>query len=104
MSDAQYLMVYHITNTDTPKSSKRNDSQSSLNDDFSRNSLKKYNAQPVFVAVFTVNDFGGLLDLMAMSPEYRRYGIATHMIYVIQAIVKVTTKRMTVTLHCDALV
>ena len=56
------------------------------------------------MAVFTVNEFGGLLDLMATSPEYRRYGIATHMIYVIQAIVKVTTQRMTVTLHCDALV
>ena len=54
--------------------------------------------------VYTVNDFGELLNLMATSPEYRRYGIATHMIYVIQAIVKVITQRMTVTLHCDALV
>jgi hypothetical protein len=44
------------------------------------------------VAVFTVNDFGGFLDLMATSPEYRRYGIATHMIYVIQAIFKLITK------------
>ena len=40
-SDAQYLMVYRITNTDTPKSSNSDDSQSSLNDDFSRNSFKK---------------------------------------------------------------
>ena len=56
------------------------------------------------MAVFTVNELGGLLDLMARSPEYRRYGIATHMIYVIQAIIKVITKRMTLTLHCDALV
>ena len=40
-SDSQYLMVYLITNTDTPKSSNSDDSQSSLNDDFSRNSLKK---------------------------------------------------------------
>ena len=54
--------------------------------------------------VFTVNDFGGSLDLMATSPAYRRYGISTYMIYVIQAIVKVTTQRMTVTLHRDALV
>ena len=38
MSDTQYLMVYCITNNDTPKSSKRNDSKSSLNDDFSCNS------------------------------------------------------------------
>ena len=56
------------------------------------------------MAVFTVKEFGGLLDLMATSPEYRRYRIATHMIYVIQAIFKVITKRMTVTLHCDSLV
>ena len=44
------------------------------------------------MAVFTVNEFGGLLDLIATSPEYRRYGIATHMIYVIQAIVNVIKK------------
>ena len=30
---------------------------------------EKYNVQPVFVAVFTVNELGGLLDLMATSPE-----------------------------------
>ena len=53
------------------------------------------------MAVFTVNEFGGLLDLMATSPEYRRYGIATHMIYVIQAIVHAMKKNTTVTLHCD---
>ena len=105
MSDTQYLMVYLITNTDKPKSSKSNDSQSSLNDDLSFNSfIKKYNVQPVFVAVFTVNELGGFLDLMATSPEYRRYVIATYMKYVIQAIVKVITKRMTLTLHCDTLV
>ena len=41
---------------------------------------------------------------MATSPKYRRYGIATHMIYVIQAIVYVLVQKMTLTLHCDACV
>ena len=56
------------------------------------------------MAVFTVNELGGFLDLKATSPKYRRYGIATHMIYVIQAIVHLLVQKMTLTLHCDALV
>ena len=100
--NAQYLMLYHIHITDAPKSSTSDDSHSSRNEDFRYHEfLNKYNVEPIFVAVFSVNDFGGLLDLMATSPAYRRYGIATHMIYVIQAIVHAMKKNTTVTLHCD---
>ena len=66
--------------------------------------LNKYKIKPIFVAVFTVNKLGGFLDLMATSPKYRLYGIATHMIYVIQDIFHVLLQKMTLTLHCDALV
>ena len=55
------------------------------------------------MAVFTVNKLGGLLDFMAMSPKYRQYGIATHMIYFIHSIVNVLVKKLTLTLHCDAI-
>ena len=71
-----------------------NDCSSTTNDDASINSfLNKYKIKPIFLSVFTVNDCGGFLDLMATSPKYRQYGIATHMIYVIQDIFHVLVKK-----------
>ena len=58
----------------------------------------------MFVAVFSVCDYGGLLDLMATSPTYQRYGIATHMLHIIQAIVYVCVQKYTLTLHWNPLV
>ena len=53
--NAQYLMVYHITNTDAPKSSNSDDSHSSLNDDCSSNSLKKNAMYNLYVWQFLLS-------------------------------------------------
>ena len=53
------------------------------------------------MAVLSVYHGGGLLDLMETSPTYRQYGIATHMLYVIQAIVHACVKNdIDFTLRC----
>ena len=56
--------------------------------------LNKYKINPIFVAVFTVNDCGGLLDLMGTLHQYRQYEISTHMIYVIQTIVNTLVQKL----------
>ena len=101
--NAQYVMVYHIPITDPPSSSESDGSNRSSEENITGyHFIHKYKLEPVFVAVFSVNKFGGLLDFMATSPKYRRYGLATHMIYVIQAIVYEMEKHTTIFLNCDS--
>ena len=70
----QYVMVCRLSDTEEENTSINDDFSSITNDDASINSfLNKYTIKPIFVAVFTVNDRGGLLDLMATSPTCRQY-------------------------------
>ena len=58
-------MIYQLADTREEDKSIHNDVSMTMNDDRSENCfLNKYRIKPIFVAVFSVCDDGGLLYLM----------------------------------------
>lgn len=100
--DTQYVMVYLLADTQEEYTSIQYDVSITMNDDQGKNSfLNKYRIKHIYLAVYSVCHGGGLFDLMETSPTYQRYGIETHMLYIIQDILHVSVKTYTLTLHCN---
>ena len=87
------MIIYRLAGTQEEDKSIQSDVSITMNDDLSENYfLNKYRIKPICVAVFSVCGDRSLLDFMATSPTYRRYGISTHMLYIVQDILYVCVK------------